>query len=46
MSPQRLPWLNLPIGKLKVLHDFFGDGILLVVVECATQTTDTRKPLP
>jgi hypothetical protein len=38
MSPQRLSWLNLPIGKLKVLYDLLGHSILLIVGECA------RKP--
>jgi hypothetical protein len=35
MSPQRLPRLDFPIGKLEVLYDLLGDGILLVVGECA-----------
>jgi hypothetical protein len=36
VTPKRLSLLNFPIGKLKVLHDLLGDGILLVVGECAS----------
>ena len=46
VPPQGLPLLDFPIAEFEVLNDLFGDGILLVVGEGATQATDTRKPLP